>query len=62
MVADVDCVVEDLVAHGVVLERYESPELAADDRGVHTLADGRVAWFRDPDGNMFSVEDPGPAH
>ncbi|MGH2982782.1 MAG: hypothetical protein ACRDK5_00780 [Solirubrobacterales bacterium] len=24
--------------------------------GIHELADGRVAWFKDPDSNTFAVE------
>jgi hypothetical protein len=30
--------------------------LKADDRGFHELGDGGVAWFKDPDGNTFTLE------
>ena len=26
-------------------------------KGIHELDDGRVAWFKDPDGNIFAIED-----
>lgn len=45
-----------LTANGVRFERYDEP-LRTDSRGIHTLADGKVAWFKDPDGNTFAVEE-----
>jgi hypothetical protein len=55
-VANLDRVVDELVANGVQFERYDQP-LQTDPRGIHTLADGsKVAWFKDPDGNTFAVE------
>jgi catechol 2,3-dioxygenase-like lactoylglutathione lyase family enzyme len=56
-VPDLDEVVDELVAKGVTFERYDDPALPADDRGIHELDDGRVAWFRDPDGNTFAIEE-----
>jgi hypothetical protein len=29
----------------------------ADERGIHELDDGTVAWFSDPDGNTFAIEE-----
>jgi hypothetical protein len=26
---------------------------------MSSLADGRVAWFKDPDGNTFAIEESG---
>jgi len=47
-------VVERLRQHGVALERY--PWLAQDESGVWQAPSGaRVAWFKDPDGNLLSV-------
>jgi hypothetical protein len=40
----------------VAVERYDDPTLKVDEKGIHELEDGRVAWFRDPDGNTFAVE------
>jgi catechol 2,3-dioxygenase-like lactoylglutathione lyase family enzyme len=56
-VGDLDGVVGELVARGVTFERYDDPALSADEKGIHLLDDGRVAWFRDPDGNTFAIEE-----
>jgi catechol 2,3-dioxygenase-like lactoylglutathione lyase family enzyme len=56
-VTDLDEVVDELVAKGMTFERYDDPALPADDRGIHELDDGRVAWFQDPDGNTFAIEE-----
>jgi catechol 2,3-dioxygenase-like lactoylglutathione lyase family enzyme len=56
-VDDVDRVVGELSSSGVTFERYEG--LAADERGISPRAGGgKVAWFKDPDGNTFAVEGP----
>lgn len=48
--ADVDA----LVAKGIVFERY--PNMGQDGRGIATFPGGdKVAWFKDPDGNVLSV-------
>jgi catechol 2,3-dioxygenase-like lactoylglutathione lyase family enzyme len=53
-VAGITQVVERLLQHGVAPERY--PWLEQDDMGVWLAPSGaRVAWFRDPDGNLLSV-------
>jgi catechol 2,3-dioxygenase-like lactoylglutathione lyase family enzyme len=55
-VPDIEAVVDELGANGVSFERYDNPALKADEKGIHELEDGRVAWFKDPDGNTFAVE------
>ena len=53
-VADVGRVVDRLVAAGIRPERYSW--LEQDERGVWPAPSGaRVAWFKDPDGNLLSV-------
>ena len=53
-VTDISGAVRGLAAKGVVFERYSF--LPADSDGVWTAPDGtKVAWFRDPDGNLLSV-------
>ena len=53
-VRDVDAVVTALEAQGVSMERF--PWFAQDAHGVWQAPSGaRVAWFRDPDGNLLSV-------
>jgi catechol 2,3-dioxygenase-like lactoylglutathione lyase family enzyme len=53
-VADLDAVLNQLQDRGVEFERFA--QLKQDERGV-VLAPGgaRVAWLRDPDGNLMSV-------
>jgi catechol 2,3-dioxygenase-like lactoylglutathione lyase family enzyme len=55
-VADLEQVVDELSAHGVTFERYDDPSLKTDEKGIHERGDGRVAWFNDPDGNTFAIE------
>lgn len=53
-VRDVDVVLDALARAGVRTERY--PWLTQDARGVWRAPSGaRVAWFKDPDGNLLSV-------
>jgi catechol 2,3-dioxygenase-like lactoylglutathione lyase family enzyme len=58
-VSDLEQVVDALQSTGVTFERYDDPGLRADDKGIHELDDGRVAWFMDPDGNTFALEERG---
>jgi len=53
-VDDAEFVVRQLGVKGVRFERY--PWMVQDDLGIWTTPDGaRIAWFRDPDGNLLSV-------
>lgn len=54
VVDDVDEVVRALKAKGVVFERYDLPE-TTHDGDVHVAGDLRVAWLKDPDGNILSL-------
>jgi catechol 2,3-dioxygenase-like lactoylglutathione lyase family enzyme len=58
-VDDIDRVVDELTSRGVTFERYDDPALETDERGIHDMGDGRVAWFTDPDGNTFAIEEDG---
>ena len=52
-VRDVNAVLDALTERGVNAERY--PGLQHDARGIWTAPSGaRVAWFKDPDGNLLS--------
>jgi catechol 2,3-dioxygenase-like lactoylglutathione lyase family enzyme len=53
-VDDIEVVVGELAAAGVRFERYDQPE--TDARGIHDSGYGKVAWFKDPDGNTFALE------
>ena len=53
---DIEADVEALSAKGVAFERYEGME--QDANGIWNAPDGaRVAWFKDPDGNLLSLSE-----
>jgi catechol 2,3-dioxygenase-like lactoylglutathione lyase family enzyme len=53
-VADVEATVDGLVARGIEFERFDG--MGQDARGIWKAPGGaRVAWFKDPDGNVLSV-------
>ena len=48
-------VVDELTANGVRFEHYDG--ITTDAKGISPRAGGgKVAWFKDPDGNTFAVE------
>lgn len=53
-VDDVEDVVRTLKAKGVRFEHYDLPETRREG-DVHVSGDIKVAWFKDPDGNILSV-------
>jgi catechol 2,3-dioxygenase-like lactoylglutathione lyase family enzyme len=54
-VDDVERIVDELGSSGVSFEHYEG--IATDAKGISPRAGGgKVAWFKDPDGNTFAVE------
>ena len=57
LVADVHATVEALSSNGVVFLRV--PGIPHDELGVLSLTNdkGRVAWLKDPDGNILSITD-----
>lgn len=57
-VIDLDRALETLLAAGVSPERFEGQE--QDERGIADFESGaRVAWLRDPDGNLLSLTEFG---
>ena len=53
-VDDVDDVVRTLKRKGVKFEHYDLPDTRREG-DVHVSGDMKVAWFKDPDGNILSV-------
>lgn len=49
-----DDMVAKLKARGVRFERYDMPG-ATMDGDIHVFGDMRVAWFKDPDGNILNL-------
>ena len=54
-VKDIETVVSALQKDGVVFERFEVMD--QDELGIWTSPAGKVAWFKDPDGNLLSVSE-----
>jgi catechol 2,3-dioxygenase-like lactoylglutathione lyase family enzyme len=54
-VDDIGRVVDELTASGVTFDQYGEP-VPTDERGIHDSGYGKVAWFKDPDGNTFALE------
>ena len=53
-VMDITAKVSELTQRGVRFERF--PGMAQDDAGIWASRSGaRVAWFKDPDGNVLSL-------
>jgi catechol 2,3-dioxygenase-like lactoylglutathione lyase family enzyme len=56
VVIDVAAKAAELQSKGIVFEKY--PYFEQDELGIWTSPDGtKVAWFKDPDGNLLSLND-----
>lgn len=61
-VDDVERTVEELTSNGVTFEHYEGVlesafDFSTNERGISPRAGGgKIAWFKDPDGNIFAIE------
>lgn len=61
-VDDVEQTVDELTAKGVTFEQYEGVlesgfDYGTNEKGISPRAGGgRIAWFKDPDGNTFAIE------
>ena len=51
---ELESIVSELKAKGVVFEHYDMPGLERDG-DIHHGGGLRVAWFKDPDGNIFNL-------
>jgi len=51
-VDDLEGAVDELTARGVEFVHYDEPEFKTDAKGI---LQGAVAWMRDPDGNLISL-------
>jgi catechol 2,3-dioxygenase-like lactoylglutathione lyase family enzyme len=54
VVDDVRATVDALKANGVLFEEYDLPGMKTEN-GVATVGDTRVAWLKDPDGNILEI-------
>ena len=51
---EIEAIVADLAAKGVTFEQYEMPD-ATYANGIHDAGGFRMAWFKDPDGNILHI-------
>jgi catechol 2,3-dioxygenase-like lactoylglutathione lyase family enzyme len=57
-VDDIEKTVDELTARGIVFEQYEG-EIKTNEKGISTNSGGpKIAWFKDPAGNILSVLEP----
>jgi len=54
VVDDIEKAVDELKKTGVKFEKYEG-EIKTDEKGIHHNGGPKIAWFKDPAGNILSV-------
>ncbi len=55
-VEDIETVVAELTQQGVTFEQYDQPPIVTDAQGIaHFAGDAKVAYLKDPDGNILSL-------
>jgi predicted enzyme related to lactoylglutathione lyase len=54
-VANIEQTVDDLVKRGVHFESYKEGDLVTDEKGIFRGGGPKIAWFKDPAGNILSV-------
>ena len=55
LVTDIEQAVAELKKAGVKLEHYDDPNLKTDEQGIFRGPGPKIAWFKDPAGNILSV-------
>jgi len=55
IVDDVEAAVAALTGRGVRFEVYDGPAVQTDERGISRGPGPKMAWFKDPAGNILSV-------
>ena len=58
MVDNVEKTVDELGKRGVQFEKYDNSDIKTDARGIHNGPGPKIAWFKDPAGNILSVLEP----
>ena len=58
-VTDIEAIVAGLTDQGVVFEQYDQAPIVTDTQGIaHFDGGAKVAYFKDPDGNILSLAQP----
>ena len=58
-VDNIEQAVDDLIRRGVHFESYNEGELVTDEKGIFHGGGPKIAWFKDPAGNLLSVLEAG---
>lgn len=51
---EMEDIVQDLKNEGVTFEHYDMPDMVREG-DIHVFGDMKVAWFKDPDGNILNI-------
>ncbi len=54
-VANIEQAVDELARRGVQFESYNDGDLVTDEKGIFRGGGPKIAWFKDPAGNILSV-------
>lgn len=54
-VDDVEKTNDELVKRGIRFERYNEGDLKTDEKGIYRGKGPKIAWFKDPAGNVLSI-------
>lgn len=54
-VADLEAEIKEFSQKGISFEHYDMPGLKTDEKGIAVMGPVKSAWFKDPDGNIFSL-------
>jgi catechol 2,3-dioxygenase-like lactoylglutathione lyase family enzyme len=47
--------VDELSANGVSFMQVDNPRIKTNEKGIAELGEDRMAWFTDPDGNVYGI-------
>jgi catechol 2,3-dioxygenase-like lactoylglutathione lyase family enzyme len=51
---EMESIVQELKAKGITFEHYDMPDMKREG-DIHIAGDMKVAWFKDPDGNILNI-------
>jgi catechol 2,3-dioxygenase-like lactoylglutathione lyase family enzyme len=54
-VHDLEKTVDELTANGVSFEQVDGGPIKTNEKGIAHLGEDRIAWFKDPDGNVHGI-------
>lgn len=54
-VENIDKAVNDLINKGIEFEQYNEGDFVTDKKGIFRYENTKIAWFKDPAGNILSV-------